>query len=332
MSDESRRFPPVTEMTTILVTGIGGDIGQGVATIVREEFPGWRLLGMDIHERHGGAFLVEKVFHAPRVDDPRYDGWLEDLVRREHIDLCVPTSEAELIHLARRSELSVAGAPLVMANRQAIEIGTDKLTTAEFLGTLGLDRPWTIPAESFSESTPLPCVFKTRRGAGSKAVFVCHRAEEVAFYRDRYPQAILQELLLPADMEVTCAVYRNHAGATSVLPLLRSLVGGFTAWAQVIEHRDVHHQCVRVAEALDLRGSINVQLRLTDAGPRIFEINPRFSSTLLIRHRMGYRDVVWSLQEACGDEVTMCQPPAGVIGVRVQGAAIAGHAVSRAEA
>jgi carbamoyl-phosphate synthase large subunit len=319
-------------MTTILITAIGGDIGQGVATIVGEDFPGWRRLGIDTHERHGGSLLVEKTFQAPRVDDPCYDSWLADLVRRERVDLCVPTSEAEIIHLSRRPDLSVAGATLVMANPEAIDIGSDKLKTAEFLGTLGLERPWTIPVESFSGETALPCVFKTRRGAGSKAVFVCHRPEEVAFYRDRYPSAILQELLLPADMEVTCAVYRNHAGATSVLQLLRSLVGGFTAWAQVVEDRDVHWQCVRVAEALNLRGSINVQLRMTEAGPRIFEINPRFSSTLLIRHRMGYRDVVWSLQEACGDKVTMSQPPAGVVGVRVQGAAIASRALPGAEA
>lgn len=331
MNLESRRTPAGGDKT-ILITGIGGDIGQGVATIVGEDLPNWRRLGMDIHERHGGSLLVEKTFHAPRVDDPSYDPWLEDLLRREHVDLCVPTSEAELIHLSKRSQTSVAGVPLVMANRRAIDVGSDKLKTAEFLGAIGLERPWTIPVESFNQETALPCVFKTRRGAGSKAVFVCHRPDEVAFYRDRYPSAILQELLLPADMEVTCAVYRSRAGATAVLQLLRSLVGGFTAWAQVIEDDAVHRQCVRIAEALDLRGSINVQLRVTEAGPRIFEINPRLSSTLLIRHRMGYRDVVWSLQEACGGEVTLCQPPAGVVGVRVQGAAIASRTRPGAEA
>ena len=310
-------------MKTILITGIGGDVGQAVATIVREMFPAWRVLGMDIHGRHGGSFFVDEAYLAPSVADSRYDGWLESLIARERVDLCVPTSEAELIHLAGTSRTSVAGARLVMANRQAIDVGSDKLRTAEFLGSLGLERPWTIPVEAFSAATEMPCIFKTRRGAGSKAVFVCHMAEEVAFYRDKYPAAILQELLLPADREVTCAVYRSQTGHTGVLQLLRTLVGGFTGWAQVIDDPEITAQCVRIAEALDLRGSINVQLRLTDAGPRIFEINPRFSSTVLIRHRMGYRDVVWSLQEMCGYEMTAHQPAAGTIGVRVFNAAVA---------
>ncbi len=309
-------------MKTILITGIGGDIGQGVARIIRETFPHWRLLGMDIHERHGGALFVEQAVRAPAVSDPGYDAYLADLIAREGVDLCLPTSEAELIHLSRRSQPVFANAGLIMANARAIEVGSDKLLTAEFLGSIGVARPWTVPAEAFAAQTPLPCVFKARRSAGSKAVFVCQNSRDVMFFRDHHPSAILQELLLPADREVTCAVYRSRHGRTVVLQLLRTLVGGFTGWAEVIDDPEVTTQCTRVAEGLDLRGAINVQLRVTPAGPRIFEINPRFSSTVLIRHRMGFRDLVWALQENGGEEARFVQPPAGTIGVRLQDAAI----------
>ena len=312
-------------MKTILITGIGGDISQGVATVVRETFPEWRILGMDIHERHGGALFAERVVLAPMVSDPGYDAWLAELIAGEGVDICVPTSEAELIHLSKRAADSIAGARLVMANFKSIEIGSDKLRTAEFLGSIGVTPPWTVAAQEFNAATKLPCIFKARRGAGSKAVFVCRTAGEVEFYRARYPSAILQELLEPADAEVTCAVYRSRDGRVAVAQLLRTLVGGFTGWAQVIDDAEVTAQCTQVAHALDLRGSINVQLRLTAAGPRIFEINPRFSSTVLIRHRMGFCDAVWSLQEALGQGVTFHHPPAGTIGVRVQGAAVVNH-------
>ena len=309
-------------MNTILITGIGGDIAQGLATIVRETFPAWRALGMDIHERHGGGLFVEKVFRAPAVSDVRYDEWLAALVERERVDIILPTSEAELGHLSQQRADGIGRATLIMANAKAMAVGSDKLRTAEFLARIGVDGPWTVPAEEFASDTLLPCIFKSRRGAGSKSVFVCRTADDVKFYREGYPSAVLQELLLPADAEVTCAVFRSQTGRVAVLQLLRTLVGGFTGWAQVIDDAAVSAQCTRVAEALDLRGSINVQLRRTDAGPRIFEINPRFSSTVLIRHRMGFRDVVWSLQEALGEELTFHQPPAGMIGVRVQGGQI----------
>ena len=61
--------------------------------------------------------------------------------------------------------------------------------------------------------------------------------------------------------------------------------------------------CESVAAGMNLYGSINIQLRITDKGPRIFEINPRFSSTVLMRHRIGFCDLLWAIDEAQGLEV-----------------------------
>src|SRR3546814_16519316 len=61
--------------------------------------------------------------------------------------------------------------------------------------------------------------------------------------------------------------------------------------------RSIESLCATVARALDLSGSINIQLRLGSRGPMIFEINPRFSSTVVFRHRLGFSDLLWSLQE-----------------------------------
>jgi len=67
---------------------------------------------------------------------------------------------------------------------------------------------------------------------------------------------------------------------------------------------------------------MNVQLRLTDKGPRVFEINPRFSSTVLMRHRLGYCDVLWAMDEVEGRAVTYPEIAIDKIMVRVQTAAI----------
>jgi carbamoyl-phosphate synthase large subunit len=67
---------------------------------------------------------------------------------------------------------------------------------------------------------------------------------------------------------------------------------------------------------------MNIQLRLTDQGPRVFEINPRFSSTVLMRHRIGFSDLLWALSEAEGLAVEYPIIPIGVTMVRVQGAMI----------
>jgi carbamoyl-phosphate synthase large subunit len=34
---------------------------------------------------------------------------------------------------------------------------------------------------------------------------------------------------------------------------------------------------------------------MTKKGPIIFEINPRFSSTVVFRHKLGFKDVQWAI-------------------------------------
>jgi carbamoyl-phosphate synthase large subunit len=133
---------------------------------------------------------------------------------------------------------------------------------------------------------------------------------------------VFQEILEPADREITCAVYRKRDGEVLSLLMLRRLTGGCTGWARIIEDEQTSQMCAHIAIGLNLRGSMNVQLRLTDQGPRVFEINPRFSSTVLMRHRMGFSDVLWAMEESEGNVVRYPEIERNKIMVRVQEAAI----------
>jgi carbamoyl-phosphate synthase large subunit len=209
----------------------------------------------------------------------------------------------------------------VFAGEQVLRQCLDKLATARMLESLGLPAPWTILA-AVSGPREYPCILKSRSGSGSRSVHIVKDAEEAAYLSKRDSGAIFQELLLPADREVTCAVYRTRDGRVTTLQMLRRLVGGFTGWARVIDDQPTTAMCEAVAHHLDLRGSMNVQLRITGEGPRIFEINPRFSSTSLMRHRLGFSDVLWALTEAEGGEVSFPAIAAGSVLVRLQAAAV----------
>ena len=304
----------------VLITGIGGDISQGVATILRESRPDLRLVGVDVHQQHGGHLFVDVIEIIPRAGTPNYHAALRAVIAKHAVNILIPMSEPELGALHPFHDF-YPGVKWITAGTRVVAAGLDKLATVHALENLGLPVPWTMPV---SDAGPLayPCILKNRHGSGSRAIFRIESVEDAGYFTKRYPDAVFQEMLEPADREVTCAVYRKQDGEINSLLMLRRLTGGFTGWAKVIDDEATAQMCKRIAEGLDLRGSMNVQLRLTDQGPRVFEINPRFSSTVLMRHRMGFSDVLWAIEEAEGNAVRFPAVDRNKIMVRVQSAAI----------
>ncbi|MEK7762633.1 MAG: ATP-grasp domain-containing protein [Nitrospirota bacterium] len=304
----------------ILITGIGGDIAQGVAAIFREKRPGVYLIGVDVHEQHGGHLFVDRFALVPSAGSPKYLDAIKAIVMKYSIDVVIPMSEPELAVTRPFSELA-PGVQWITSGEQVVRAGLDKLETMRTLSGLGIPVPWTKPV-SEGRPTSYPCILKNRLGSGSRAVFTVANDEDAEYLVKRYPCAIYQELLEPATREVTCAVYRSRTGEVASLLMLRRLTGGFTGWAKVIKDDETSRMCEAIAQGLDLQGSMNVQLRLTDKGPRVFEINPRFSSTVLMRHRIGFSDVLWALDEIEGKSVVFPEIPQGRVLVRVQGASV----------
>ena len=245
---------------------------------------------------------------------------IQSLLVENDIDTIIPMTEPELqviSPLAR--ELGINRC--ITSGEKVIEVGVDKLATIDALKELGLPVPWTYLAQDRLPDT-YPCILKTRFGTGSRTVFVINDRTEAQTFVEKYPEAIFQEILEPADREITCAVYRSDDERVTSLVMLRRLIGGYTGWAKVIDDDSASQMCETIAKGLNLRGSMNIQMRLTSQGPRVFEINPRFSSTVLMRHRIGFSDVLWALDEAeCKDLIfPKCKP--NQILVRVQDASV----------
>jgi carbamoyl-phosphate synthase large subunit len=307
-------------MNSVLITGIGGDIAQSVAKILKIRWPQCRLLGTDTHLQHGGQLFVDELFTLPMASDPGYADRLLQLATSQGVEFLLPMTEPELGVLDEFGE-KVGPAHCITAGSAVIQAGIDKLATSQALQRFGLPAPWTIAVGS-GEPLSYPCILKNRFSSGSRAVFVVEDRAEAFRLAQKHPQGVYQELLEPADQEVTCAVYRSRDGKTESLLMLRKLTGGLTGWARVVEDADASQICEVLASGLDLRGSMNVQLRLTDQGAMVFEINPRFSSTALMRHYLGFTDVVWTFEEALGVGIRVPAIAAGQEVTRIHDAAI----------
>ena len=85
--------------------------------------------------------------------------------------------------------------------------------------------------------------------------------------------------------------------------LKRVLVGGYTGRAIVVKNIEIEEYVKQIIAAWNVAGLYNIQLRLTDDGPKIFELNPRVSSTVVFRDKLGFKDFKWWILETLGMEL-----------------------------
>ena len=83
-------------MKRILITGIGGDIGQCVATILRESRPEIQLFGTDSHLQHGGHLFVDHFSLIPNAISSDYLIALNRIIEENKINAIIPMSEPEV--------------------------------------------------------------------------------------------------------------------------------------------------------------------------------------------------------------------------------------------
>lgn len=281
----------------VIVTGVAGDIGNGIGRILRGcDFVN-KVIGCDIHGEHAGHCVFDDCVIVPKASSPDYLEAMRGVRDKYDADAIVVTSEPELrILSSRAANTPEVDLPLVMANQTSMEVGFDKLKTAEFVSSLGRPAPWTWPVAA-GDPGSYPCILKSRVGAGNQSVYVVRDGKHSSAYRELFPDYIWQEYIPGDESEYTCGVYGCADGDVRTIIFRRRLVSGVTGYAELVHDAEIDSLCVAVAKALGLRGSINIQLRLSTRGPLIFEINPRFSSTVVFRHKMGFADLLWSLQE-----------------------------------
>lgn len=292
----------------ILVTGCGGDIGQSIGKILRLEYPNIEIFGCDIQSKHAGHFIYKECKTVSRVDSTQYIDDVSKLIDAYSPDLIIPTSEAELRSFAKHRMTELCGVPLLMPSFLAMDIGNDKLRTQQFLIEQKLPHAWT-QFVGAGRPPEFPCILKDVEGRGAKSVELVQE-ENYQDFAHFPPHFIFQEYLLPDDEEYTCGLFRSSKGEIRSIALKRSLFQGYTGYAEVVENASITELLEKMALALDLRGCINVQLRLTEKkGPVVFEINARFSSTVLFRNMLGFKGLKWCLQDFLGSEIASYEKP-----------------------
>lgn len=293
----------------VLVTGAAGDIAQSICKILRQNTAFHKIIGTDLSVDHLGKFIFDQIEVIPACKEANYKEIILNVIERYQIDLLIPASEPELKFIHHHPFTDEMSFKVIMANHRAQAIGFDKYLTSQFLKENNLPFPATQLASETSQLS-YPFIAKSRQGSGSKSVHLVKEDIDWNYIRNKHDDLIVQEFIPGDDTEYTCGLFRSTKGITRSIIIKRKMMpgSGLTGVGEVVLDQDIDELLARIATNFDLKGSINVQLRKPQNIPLVFEINPRFSSTVLFRHLLGFEDLIWSVEDAVGSEISEYQP------------------------
>ena len=289
----------------ILVTAVGGDLGQAIVKALRLA-PGMETHGCDADEQGiAGAFVTSAAVVPPASQARSYLTVLDRLCRELRIDAVIPASEAEIARLATAGEALPCGARIVAQPALWLRTFGDKLKCMRALeGKLPLapyaDAQDAASVEALVGRTGFPVMVKPRRSSGSRNMVVARDPQQLAACLSG--DSIVQAYLEDPGGEFSVGVF-SSGSFTDAIAFRRELRGVGCSWyAETSDDAEVTDYALGFAAVAQLRGSANVQVRKTSRGVFLLEVNPRFSSLVAARAYCGFRDVEWSLALAFGAE------------------------------
>jgi carbamoyl-phosphate synthase large subunit len=284
----------------ILLSAIGGDLAQSVARCLRDDIEGCRLIGLDVSSQNSGSLFVEEFLLTQKPSSKTFVSSLTEIIQLTKPDFYFPLNELELTKLASISvdELNVilGSTKIVWAGSQVLNTFLSKKSTMTFLQNIGVTTPQSFELSSI-ESFRYPLIVKPNKSSGSKGIFICKNKQELDAALVFVAEPEIQEYIPDVEAEYTVGVFARNGEQVKSVCFRRKLSGGHTSWCEYVYDPQVEEICTKIAKKIKLNGSLNVQFRKRDGKIYVFEINPRFSSTVHIRSQIGFKDVIWSIDE-----------------------------------
>ncbi len=301
----------------IVISAANADVCLSMARIIKSSdfYKNVRLIGLTPDSPWPAREYFDDIITVPLASDPAYGAALADIFAKEKPDIFIPFSEAELSWFVKNPGVAITfPVKIIMNSPDILDIFLDKQKTAVFLKAVGLDVPVTLAPGDVTVGD-LPVLIKPRCSAGSKNMAVIRNQAQLDGFRQEHShdldKYIAQELIDVSDAEFTCGVWRG-GDVLRYCAFRRKLQGGMTGFARVERISAIDLALEKIARAIKGDFFINVQLRLREEIPYIFEINPRFSSTVMMRHKIGFQDLIWTLDRALGrPESPFLQPSEG---------------------
>ncbi|ODV44167.1 hypothetical protein AWV79_10980 [Cupriavidus sp. UYMMa02A] len=285
-----------TKPLTIGVTGLGGGVGQSIVKALHDT--DYRLVGVDGDALGTGLYAVPAAYIVPPAKDPNFVDRLLEICEKEKCALLFPGTDPELPILARNvPRFAEIGTRVIVSSPRAVDIADDKFLTFTTMQELGISVPCTVDLEYYIPGgnlpMPLPFILKPKiNGSRSKDVFLIKDENSLRLLENN-PCVQMNRFVAQAYIEgdeYTCGTVSVEGRHVGTIIMRRILRDGDTYKCFSVNSPRIEEEVAKVIAGIKPVGALNVQLRMRDGIPYIFELNARCSGTTAARALAGFNE------------------------------------------
>lgn len=272
-------------MKKILISALGGSLFPYLGQQLSKKY---NMFYVDSDITLRNLYPDYNFFHAPLASSNLYTGFIQNIINDYSIDIYVPLIDEEIIkaHLVK--------VPVLVSPRlEFCKLTLNKLELMRSLEEQGISVIKSFRGSCFNGEIPFPVFAKPIIGRGSRSIKVINtQAQLEAYFVLETPaqNTLIQEYI--EGEEYTVGVLLNDCNdllSISTKKVLKKK--GVTLLAVSETNSRIEEVVHKINNKLKPSGPYNVQLFLINDEIKIFEINPRFSTTTIMSYAGGVDEI-----------------------------------------
>lgn len=284
----------MTKKIKVAVTGVGGGAGQSI--VKSFQHTDYEVVGLDGELLGTGLYAVPTGYKIPYANSPEFISRLLEICEQEEVRLLFPGLDAELKPLSlNRDSFQKIGTTVIVSEPEVIDISDDKLLTHQKLTPHGIAVPFTMNLTEYTSTSSFdfPVIVKQKvGGARSKNVHYLPGKNDIELLLSRrgfQPENYIIQEYVEGD-EYTCGSINLEGECKGVIVMRRVLRDGDTYKCFSVKNTIIEETVYKIMNVIKPFGACNVQLRMKDNVPHVFEINARCSGTTAARTLCGFNE------------------------------------------
>lgn len=274
-------------MKKLLLSGLGGSLFPYLNTSLKDYF---ELFYIDSNPLIKGLYPNLNFTIVPLVSDQNYSSSVIDLIQRNSIDYYIPLIDEELA-VAKTEIYKKTQVHVIAPSLTFIDLCINKYKLMKFLEKNNLSTIESYSGIEFKDQLLFPVFVKPISGRGSRGIRKINSKEQLKAYyilEGYQPEEILIQPLIEGE-EYTVGVTTNNLNEVLCIGSKRIISKrGITQIAVTENNNQINELVKRLVNIMKPCGPMNIQLFITAEGElKIFEINPRFSTTTILEIEAG---------------------------------------------